>query len=195
MGRTTRRMAFSGMVRLRGRFNYRYVACLQSRRLVDKEKNEETMTDLTTKTAQSLHDKWCEQMRKKGWHDLGEACGKSKRDSYGQEYKCGDVYRQGVRTGKKVFCKWQHAELIPWPDLPESRRQEYLATAKAVLPEILEEAARLVCFECNNGAVKVPYPTEDGELVGHDFNGKMFLCGAAGIWRDLHDRRLEELKK
>ncbi|KKL94162.1 hypothetical protein LCGC14_1867400, partial [marine sediment metagenome] len=32
------------------------------------------MTDLTTKTAQSLHDKWCEQMREKGWHGPLEVC-------------------------------------------------------------------------------------------------------------------------
>ncbi|KKL14091.1 hypothetical protein LCGC14_2519250, partial [marine sediment metagenome] len=70
-----------------------------------------------------------------------------------------------------------------WPDLPESRRQEYLATAKAVLPEIVGEAH------------------EDCIDVIRDLNRNLpveffrLLEQAEKRIRALRDRRLGELKK
>ena len=89
--------------------------------------------DLTTKTAQSLHEKWCEQMREKGFHGPDEKC--SLKDTHQFTLV---VPRMMCEEGKSR-CPQFHADFVDWPDLPESRRQEYLATAKAVLPEIVGE--------------------------------------------------------
>ncbi|KKK52491.1 hypothetical protein LCGC14_3104410, partial [marine sediment metagenome] len=107
------------------------------------------MTDLTTKTAQSLHDKWCRQMREKGRHGPGTGCTYDDLQLSIVRANCND------KIGR---CKMFHPDLIPWPDLPESHRQEYLATAKAVLPEIdqaiaearLDEHKRR-CVSCTRG--------------------------------------------
>ncbi|KKM92104.1 hypothetical protein LCGC14_1221730 [marine sediment metagenome] len=84
------------------------------------------MTDLTTKTAQSLHAKWCEQMREKGWH--------------GPEGEC--TPREGWRCPGRG-CHEVHPDIVAWPDLPESRRQEYLATASNDEKELV---AALLCL-------------------------------------------------
>ena len=120
------------------------------------------MTDLTTKTAQSLHEKWCEQMREKGFHLLESCPDCPDRDPYST-----------VTTPNPIACGFYRGSLIPWPALPESRRQEYLETAKAVLPEIVGEAfgeCLTICAEMNA------------------------LESWAAI-ENLRDRRLEELKK
>ena len=148
------------------------------------------MTDLTTKTAQSLHDKWCEQMREKGWHGP---------DGLGHDFifdasiiPCGKLVL--IRPEERRYCDKFHADLIPWPDLPESRRQEYLATAKAVLPEIVGEilneskiASALYCGVPKN----VRHAIEaEGYVQTH------WEAAFAKIIVDaLRDRRLEELKK
>ena len=199
MGRTTRRMAFSGMVRLRGRFNYRYVACLQSRRLVDKEKNEETMTDLTTKTARSLHDKWCEQMREKGMHGPDKRCSRLVRlcpdPGLYVTWHCGDSLDPANYNLDEARCDQFNSDLVYWLNLPESRRQEYLATAKAVLPEIVGE----VFDECVNVSRNLRRLLKDISGEG----GETFrICGekASALYKAekemlaLRARRLEELK-
>ncbi len=102
------------------------------------------MTALTTKTAQSLHDKRCEQMRAKGFHGPLEVC------SYPED-QCIESYA-GTQQLRWVHCIKFCPSLIPWPDLPESRRQEYLVTAKAVLPEIVGEVfgeCLTICAEMN----------------------------------------------
>ncbi|KKL68660.1 hypothetical protein LCGC14_2122820, partial [marine sediment metagenome] len=86
------------------------------------------MSTLITRTAQSLHAEWCRQMRKKGFHGPDEKC--SLKDTHQFTLV---VPRMMCEEGKSRCPKF-HREIIPWPDLPESRRQEYLATAKAVLP-------------------------------------------------------------
>ena len=119
------------------------------------------MTDLRTKTAQSLHAEWCEQMREKGFYGLTDPIG-------------------GYESHRKF-----HPDLIPWPDLPESRRQEYLATAKAVLPEIVGEV-----FE---DAAKNLRSISD-EMFKNGESGYLTVLGAGVMTRQLRDRRLEELK-
>ncbi|KKM03546.1 hypothetical protein LCGC14_1773420 [marine sediment metagenome] len=134
------------------------------------------MTDLTTKTAQSLHDKWCEQMREKGWHGPAEDCTES--------WLSGEVATQAARKDCKSgfdLCRKFHADLIPWPDLPESRRQEYLATAKAVLPEIVEA----VVEECS------PWMEHSVDKSCSGVIGEC-TCGLENFL--LRDRRLEGLK-
>ena len=135
------------------------------------------MTDLTTKTAQSLHDKWCEQMREKGFHGPKEDC---THHDKGQRTQCS----RGM--GRDHRCYKFDSNLAPWPDLPESLRQEYLATAKAVLPEIVktewDEATEF--FE----ALILGWSNNErslGPLI--DFV-KRNMC-------KLRARRLEELKK
>ena len=123
------------------------------------------MTDLTTKTAQSLHAEWCEQMREKGFHGPDEKC--SLKDTHQFTLV---VPRMLCEEGKSRCPKF-HRDLIPWPDLDESRQQEYLATAKAVLPEIVGEAfgeCLTICAEMN--------ALESWAAIGN-----------------LRDRRLEEL--
>ncbi|KKK56917.1 hypothetical protein LCGC14_3059700, partial [marine sediment metagenome] len=79
-------------------------------------------------------------------------------------------------------------EIIPWPDLPESRRQEYLATAKAVLPEIvgevLGEAANSLQASCD------AVPGNPNETFIRD----NVVKSSADFIRALRDRRLEELE-
>ena len=135
------------------------------------------MTDLVVRTAQSLHAEWCEQMRKKGFHGPGE--------------ECNNYYHRGLmpKRSHPKDCTKGHPNLIPWPDLPESRRQEYLATAKAVLPEIVETIF--------TDAMDVVEKTK----VAHEFHGSVFHepskngkeLVAALLY--LRDRRLEELVK
>ncbi len=130
------------------------------------------MTDLVTRVAQSLHDKWCEQMREKGFYGSTDPIG-----------------------GYTLHDKF-HSGLIPWPDLPESRRQEYLATAKAVLPEIVGEVFDsciiAVCESCYAGHS----PNKNGLhiLVRAGYRSERIRCTAQAI-RALRDRHLEELKK
>ena len=137
------------------------------------------MNNITTKTAQSLHYKWCEQMRKKGRHGPREHC-----DS------C-EIMQHTVYGGN---CNYFDASICAWPDLPESRRQEYLATAKAVLPEIVGEV-----FEECVGACDEMDGWRDWEEIA-DFPGApteaaAAACHLANRLRALRDRRLEELGK
>ena len=129
------------------------------------------MTDLTTKTAQSLHAEWCRQMREKGWHGPKESCTHADNDE-----ACCETYGGGSELDW-FRCDKFHADLLPWPDLPESRRQEYLATAKAVLPEILREVRKQLVGGLTRNE------EEDGI---HETNARNLL-----YWLD---RRLEELK-
>ncbi len=152
------------------------------------------MTDLTTKTAQSLHDKWCEQMREKGWHWKDSPC----------RY-CPDANPYGTNTiPNPCACSFYSPDLIPWPDLPESRRQEYLATAKAVLPEIVgevfDEVILASCEWCAAGEVpqwrSFPKIVEKPTLLIHRHKGQSDsydLCDAEPVV-SLRDRRLEELE-
>ena len=122
-------------------------------------------TDLTTKTAQSLHAEWCEQMRKKGRHGPREHC----------DY-C-EIMQHTVYGGN---CNYFDASICAWPDLPESRRQEYLSTAKAVLPEIVGEVF------------------DEAWQIAVSYDQKAAWNGApiaiANEIDLLRDRRLEELK-
>ncbi len=136
------------------------------------------LTTLTTKTAQSLHAEWCRQMREKGWHWKDSPC----------RY-CPDANPYGTNTiPNPCACSFYSTDLIPWPDLHGSRRQEYLSTAKAVLPEIVETIF--------TDAMDVVEKTK----VAHEFHGSVFHepskngkeLVAALLY--LRDRRLEELK-
>ena len=127
------------------------------------------MTDLTTKTAQSLHAEWCEQMREKGFHGPDEKC--SLKDTHQFTLV---VPRMLCEEGKSRCPKF-HRDLIPWPDLDESRQQEYLSTAKAVLPEIVGEVF--------DGVINV-IKTEE-----------VFHGDHLAALMNLRDRRLKELKK
>ena len=142
-------------------------------------RGKEAMTDLTTKTAQSLHAEWCRQMRKKGFHGPAEACTES--------WLSGEVSTRSAREDcKSGFdrCRRFHADLIPWPDLPDSRRQEYLSTAKAVLPEIVEA----IFDECQMVA-------QDYEILEVDDIELKYGVGHCPIAiRQLRDRRLKELE-
>ncbi len=121
------------------------------------------MTDLTTKTAQSLHAEWCRHMWKRGWH--------------------GPLDK---RTNK------YDAKLVSWSSLPVTRQQEYLAMAKAVLPEIEKEFGKAIaearldehkrcCVCCTRG-------------YGDD--GWSRRCSdRVSLEETLRDRCLEELKK
>ena len=80
-----------------------------------------TWTDLTTKTAQSLHAEWCRQMREKGFHLPEEAHDQRNVEEPG-------------------YCKRCHPDLVPWVSLNPQIEAGFLATAKAVLPEIVGEA-------------------------------------------------------
>ncbi len=149
-------------------------------------------TDLTTKTAQSLHAEWCRQMREKGFHGPVEACTES--------WLSGEVATQSAREDcKSGFdrCRRFHADLIPWPDLPESRRQEYLVTAKVVLPEIVgevfSECARVLTSEQVEAEVKY---VEASAIVDGNYEHGLVVALARAIKaiRDLRDRCLEELK-
>ena len=126
------------------------------------------MTDLTTKTAQSLHAEWCKQMREKGFHGPGE--------------ECKNYYHRGLmpKGSHPKDCTKGHPNLIPWPDLPESRRQEYLATAKAVLPEI-EREITLVKSESRRVGAEIKKlaklgGTEKDELLREIWNLASQLC-------------------
>ena len=134
------------------------------------------MTDLTTKTAQSLHAEWCRQMREKGMHGPRDKC---------PENPSGILIRYRTNsTANNCVCRKQRLILLPWPDLPESRRQEYLATAKAVLPEIVGE----VFDECQMVA-------QDYEILEVDKIDLKYGTGHCPIAiRERRDRRLEELK-
>ncbi len=120
--------------------------------------------------AQRLHDKWCEQMREKGFHGPDKECS-----------LC--PVRQTQRD-----CEMFHADLILWADLDESRRQEYLETAKAVLPEIVGEIF--------DDAINVIETTKvmhgDHYAAYRAISNDMQELSAALMNR--RDRRLEELK-
>ncbi|KKK66322.1 hypothetical protein LCGC14_2965260 [marine sediment metagenome] len=144
------------------------------------------MTDLTTKTAQSLHEKWCEQMREKGWHgpdkDIENCTDKNYIDGMGA-YHC--------------QCDKFSPHLTAWDDLFESRRQEYLATAKAVLPEIvgeiLDDAEKAVCADCRKGIRRKDSLHLRQSTVHKELRGYMVYCKGTSI-RQLRVRRLEELE-
>jgi hypothetical protein len=140
-------------------------------------------------------------MREKGFHGPNEACGQSL--SYRVEYSnwetrshtanCG--YKESELHDRRIenpVCIKLHSNSVPWPDLPEPRRQEYLATAKAVLPEIVGEVLQ---------------PIQSMVNTQHDDEGLWFRAKTApeaylqsklrelhGIIEKLRDRRLEELK-
>ena len=143
------------------------------------------MINLITGTAQSLHDKWCEQMREKGRHGP---------DGLGHDFicdatliPCGKLVL--VRPEERRYCYRFHADLIPWPDLPESRRQEYLATAKAVLPEIVGEVLKEAVRACERVSSDPPV----GDATEADgFMGGCHECEDEIL--KLRDRRLKELK-
>ena len=129
------------------------------------------MINLITGTAQSLHDKWCEQMREKGFHGPGIGCTYDDLQLSIVRANCND---------KICRCKLFHADLMPWPDLPESRRQEYLVTAKAVLPEIVGEIT-LVKNESRRVGAEIKKlaklgGTEKDELLREIWNLASQLC-------------------
>jgi len=150
------------------------------------------MSTLITRTAQSLHAEWCRQMRKKGFHGEKEECTYDVAPDnpltyqHQREVRYSCTKEEGMKPNGDTFpyrCGYYHPHLLPWPDLPESRRQEYLATAKAVLPEIVGEAH------------------EDCIDVIRDLNRNLpveffrLLEQAEKRIRALRDRRLGELKK
>ena len=134
------------------------------------------MTNLTTKTAQSLHAEWCRQMWKKGFHGPTEFC----------SFAC---------NNEDIHCEQFHGYLIPWPDLPESSRQEYLVTATAVLPEIVggvfDEAVKVaVEWGCTTGGLEQDYRG----LSANDFFERYGTNELMKAILNLRARRLEELK-
>ena len=140
------------------------------------------MTDLTTKTAQSLHDKWCEQMREKGFHLLLPC----------RDCPDADPYSTVTRPSPRD-CGFYRDSLLPWPDLPESHRQEYLTTAKAVLPEIVGEVLQpiqsMVNTQADNEGLWFRAQTAPEAYLQRK------LRELHGIIEKLPNRRLEELKK
>ena len=141
------------------------------------------MTDLINKTAQSLHDKWCEQMRERGWHgpdkDIENCTDKNYIDGMGA-YHC--------------QCDKFSPHLAAWDDLFESRRQEYLATAKAVLPEIVGEVFEECVSACAETDGRGTWSNDpdfrwaktEAEATANYLSEKILA---------LRDRRLEELEK
>ena len=134
-----------------------------------------TMTALTTKTAQSLHAAWCRQMREKGWHGPDLNC-----------VSC-EIMQQTVYSGN---CNDFHIEIIPWPDLHPTRRQEYLSTAKAVLPEIVGE----LLGECLKIAESCEV-TEEAIRTYLSRGDLIIRTSIAAEIQALRDRCLEEIKK
>jgi hypothetical protein len=154
------------------------------------------MTDLTTKTAQSLHAEWCRQMWKKGFHGPDKRCSRLVRlcpdPGLYVTWHCGDSLDPANYNLDEARCDQFNPDLVYWLNLPESRRQEYLATAKAVLPEIVGEVLQ---------------PIQSMVNTQHDDEGLWFRAKTApeaylqsklrelhGIIEKLRDRRLEELK-
>ena len=138
------------------------------------------MTDLTTKTAQSLHAEWCRQMWEKGMHGPGTGCTYDDLQLSIVRANCND------KIGR---CKMFHPDLVYWLNLPESRRQEYLATAKAVLPEIVGE----LLGEC----MKIAESCDVSEETIRTYLSRWDLIIRTSIVAEIHDlraRRLEELK-
>ena len=171
------------------------------------------MTDLVTKTAQSLHAEWCRQMRKKGFHGPKEECTYDVAPDnpltyqHQREVRYSCKKEEGMKPNGDTFpyrCGYYHPHLLPWPDLDESRRQEYLATAKAVLPEIVEEVLKEAilasCEWCAAGEVpqwgSFPKIVEKPMLLIHQHEGQSDsydLCDAEPVV-SLRDRRLGELE-
>ena len=118
-------------------------------------------------------------MRKKGFHMPGEDLGEGGCGCGGCNYA--KVYH---RSAYAVCDKC----LIPWPDLPESRRQEYLTTAKAVLPEIVGEALDECIEICKVQADSCGETEEAATWRGCS----LYIQDEIKL---LRDRRLEELKK
>ena len=155
------------------------------------------MTDLTTKTAQSLHAEWCRQMREKGFHGPNEDCTYDVSPDNPLTYQHQREVRysckkdEGMKPNGDTFpyrCGYYHPNLIPWPDLPESRRQEYLATAKAVLPEIVESVFTDAMDVVER--TKVLHGDHYAAYQATSNNAKELV--AALLYQ--RDRRLEELK-
>ena len=149
------------------------------------------MTNLTTKIARSLHAEWCRQMWKKGLHGPNQPC-----ITHSPSIK--ELCEEGGR-----HCAYFRADLIPWPDLPESSRQEYLATATAVLPEIVElgplvNALKWAVGELSDRGYSENTPKHE---CGYIRNPEGAYCEFCEMWvnaldaLDLRDRRLEELEK
>ena len=141
------------------------------------------MLNLVTKVAKDLHAEWCRQMWEKGWHWKDSPC----------RY-CPDANPYGTNTiPNPCACSFYSTDLIPWPDLPESRRQEYLATAKAVLPEIVGEVL-------NEGKIASALYCGVPKNVRHAIEAEGYVqthweAAFAKIIVDaLRVRRLEELK-
>ena len=147
------------------------------------------MTDLTTKTAQSLHAEWCRQMREKGSHAPGK-CPKASEKLF--------VKRriEGEHCNKRnPICPDFDHRLSSWHSLPESRRQEYLVTATAVLPEIVggvfDEAVKVaVEWGCTTGGLEQDYRG----LSANDFFERYGTNELMKAILNLRARRLEELK-
>ncbi len=125
--------------------------------------------------AQRLHDKWCEHMREKGFHGFLEKCPSSPECNL-PYYRC-EKYRVGICDYALIGTIWQ---------------QEYLATAKAALPEIEKEFGKAIaearldehkryCVSCTRGYGDDGWSRRCSERVS--------------LEETLHDRRLEELGK
>ena len=99
--------------------------------------------DLITRTGQSLHAEWCRQIREKGMHGPDKRCSRLVRlcpdPGLCVTWHCGDSLDPANYNLDEARCDQFNPDLVYWLNLPESRRQEYLATAKAVLPEIVGE--------------------------------------------------------
>ena len=113
--------------------------------------------------AQRLHDKWCEHMREKGFHGFLEKCPSSPECNL-PYYKC-EKYRVGICDYALIGTIWQ---------------QEYLATAKAVLPEI-ERGITLVENESRRVGAEIKKlaklgGTEKDELLREIWNLASQLC-------------------
>ena len=145
-----------------------------------------------------FHESWSRTKRAQGFHGPDEACGQSL--SYRVEYnnwetrshtaKCG--YKESELHDRKIenpVCIKLHSNLVPWLDLPETRRQEYLATAKAVLPEIVGEVLKEAVRACERVSSDPPA----GDATEADgFMGGCHECEDEIL--KLRDRRLKELK-
>ena len=140
------------------------------------------MTDLTTKAAQSLHVEWCRQMREKGSHAPGK-CPKALEKLF--------VKRriEGEHCNKRnPICPDLDHGLSPWHDLPFYRRDEYLSTAKAVLPEIDQAIAEARLDEHKRCCVRC--------TRGYGDDGWSRKCSdRVSLEETLRDRCLEELRK
>ncbi|KKM90362.1 hypothetical protein LCGC14_1239280 [marine sediment metagenome] len=157
--------------------------------------------DLITRTGQSLHAEWCRQMWKKGFHGEKEECTYDVAPDnpltyqHQREVRYSCKKEEGMKPNGDTFpyrCGYYHPHLLPWPDLPEARRQEYLATAKAVLPEIAGEVFDEAAGVCD----KMDGWRAWAEVPG--FKGAPTEADAAANYlsekiRALRDRRLEEL--